>query len=216
VKEPVLGSFPPYDELHTIGKRQNYFIHDGYEPRLEPRYFDDTCNSDQWQDEVYAFAKEIADKCNLRSVADIGCGSGFKLLKYFHNRVTIGLDVIATCARLREAHPDRQWEVADFSAFEPPKADLVIVSDVIEHVTDPDALLSYILRMVPLYIVLSTPDRNLLRLGTHNGPPSNPAHLREWSMAELHAYLSEFFDIVEHFVSYAPQGTQCVLAKPRK
>ena len=211
----MLGSFPPYNELCTIGSRRNYFIHDGYEHRLAPQYFDDTANSDGWQDEVYLFAREIADKYDLKSILDIGCGSGFKLLKYLSDRTTIGVDVAETCARLQKRYPKRRWAISDFSATVTPKADLVIASDVIEHLADPDELLDFIVRVAPKYVVISTPDRNLLRLGTHNGPPSNPAHLREWSMAELHAYVSEFLEIIEHFVSYAPQATQCVLAKPR-
>jgi SAM-dependent methyltransferase len=198
-----------------IGRRCNYFIHEGYEHRLAPHYYDDTTTSDGWQDEVYRFAQEIADKYDLRSVLDIGCGSGFKLLKYFHNQTTIGVDVAETCALLQRRYPDRQWTISDFSAAKTPKADLVIASDVIEHLADPDALLQYIVRIAPLYVVISTPDRNLLRSGTHNGPPFNPMHLREWSMVELHAYVSEFLEIIEHFISYAPQATQCVLAKPR-
>jgi SAM-dependent methyltransferase len=211
----ILGSFPPYNELCRIGSRSNYFIHDSYAHRLAPQYFDDTANSDGWQDEVYRFAREIADKYDLRSVLDIGCGSGFKLLKHLHDRETIGIDVAETCALLKKRYPGRQWAISDFDAARAFEADLVIASDVIEHLADPDALLQYIVRVAPAYAVISTPDRNLLRSGTHNGPPSNPMHLREWSMAELHAYVSEFLEVVEHFISYAPQATQCVLAKPR-
>jgi hypothetical protein len=134
----ILGSFPPYNELRTIGRRHNYFIHEGYEHRLAPQYYDDT---------------------------------------------TIGVDVAETCALLQKRYPDRQWGISDFSAAKTPKADLVIASDVIEHLADPDALLHflhYIVRIAPCYVVISTPDRNLLRSGTHNnGPPFNPAHLRE-------------------------------------
>jgi hypothetical protein len=43
----------------------------------------------------------------------------------------------------------------------------------------------------------------------------NPTHLREWSMVELHAYISTFLQIDEHFISSAAQATQCVLARPR-
>ena len=175
----MLGSFPPYNELGTIGSRRNYFIHDGYQHRPAPQYFDDTKNSDGWQDEVYLFAREIAGKYDLKSILDIGCGSGFKLLKYFYNWRTIGIDVADTCARLQKRYPKRRWVISDFSATVTPKADLVIASDVIEHLTNPDELLDYIVRVAPKYVVISTPDRNLLRLGTHNGPPSNPAHLRE-------------------------------------
>jgi SAM-dependent methyltransferase len=211
----ILGSYAPYDTITTIGSRGAYFIHDGYEHRRRPQYFDATSSTDDWQDEVYRFAREIADQHNLKSVIDIGCGSGYKLLKYFRNYATIGVDVPQTCAVLQKRYPNQQWEVSDFSAATTPKADLVIVSDVIEHVPDPDALLQYIFRIAPRYVVFSTPDRNLLRLGTHNGPPLNPTHLREWSMAELHAYLSVFLEIDEHFISCAAQATQCVLARPR-
>lgn len=213
--ESILGSFPPYDKLNTIGSRSSYFIHDGYVHRDKPQYYDDTHSSDDGQDEVYRFAKEIADQYDLKSVIDIGCGSGYKLLKYFRNHATIGLDVPETCAFLHKRYPNRQWAVSDFTAVATPKADLVITSDVIEHVPDPDALLQYILRIAPRYVVLSTPDRNLFRVGTHDGPPSNPTHLREWSMAELHTYLSVYFEIDEHFISFASQATQCVLARPR-
>ena len=150
-----------------------------------------------------------------RSILDIGCGSGFKLVKYLYNRTTIGVDIAETCARLQKRYPRRPWAISDFSAAVTPKADLVIASDVIEHLADPDELLDFIVRVAPKYVVISTPDRNLLRVGTHNGPPSNPAHLREWSMADLDAYVSEFLEVIEHFVSYAPQATQCVLAKSR-
>jgi SAM-dependent methyltransferase len=211
----VLGSFAPYDKFYAIGNKDTYFIHQGYRHRNEPQYYDATGSTDDWQSEVYRFAKEVADQYNFESVIDIGCGSGFKLLKHFRDRKTVGIDVAETCAVLRKRHPDREWAVSDFSASITPKADLVIVSDVIEHVPDPDALLQYILRIAPKYVILSTPDRNLLRCGTHDGPPQNPTHLREWSMAELHAYLSMFFEVKEHFISCAAQATQCVLAKPR-
>jgi SAM-dependent methyltransferase len=210
----ILGSFPPYDDLDAIGERHNYFIHDGYRHRLTPKYYDPRTNSNHWQDEVYRFAREVADKYNLQSVVDIGCASGFKLLKYFRERTTVGVDVAETYELLQKRHPDRQWAIADFSSAKPPKGDLVIASDVIEHLVDPDALLQYIVRIDPSYVVISTPDRNLLRYGTHNGPPLSSMHIREWSMAELHVYLCQFLEILEHFVSHPAQATQCVLARP--
>jgi SAM-dependent methyltransferase len=215
--ERITGSFPPYGALCKTGRRDNYYIHDGYQHRIAEGYFDDSANSDEWQDEVYRFAFELAGKNGFRKILDIGCGSGYKLLKYFDDFETIGVDVAKTCARLRKRHPDRQWVISDFSqpAGLMGIVDLVIASDVIEHLSDPDALLQWVLRVDPSYLVLSTPDRNLLRYGTHNGPPRNPMHTREWSMTELHAYVADSFEIVEHFISSAPQATQCLLARPR-
>ena len=209
----VIYSFPPYDELEIVGRPETFFIHEGYVHRDVPEYFDDTKNSEGWQNEVYQYAWEIAERYDLRTVLDFGCGSGFKLMKYFRDRSTIGLDVEETYAVLCRRYPERQWRVADLSSEVVFHADLVIASDVIEHLLDPDTLLRFIARSEASYAVLSTPDRNLMRIGTHNGPPQNPAHLREWSMAEFHAYLSRSFEVVEHFISSTAQATQCALVR---
>jgi hypothetical protein len=210
----VTGSFPPYANLHKIGTRESYFIQDGYCQRVEYSYYDDRTNSDGYQDEVYRYAREVADEYGLKSIADVGCGSAYKLMKHFKDKETIGLDVAETYEALRRRYPDRQWAISNFDDEEPPTADLVIASDVIEHLLYPDQMMAYILRTKPKYVVISTPDRNLMRLGTFNGPPANPNHIREWSMAELHAYLSAHLEILEHFHSSSAQWTQCILARP--
>jgi hypothetical protein len=76
---------------------------------------------------------------------------------------------------------------------------MVIASDIIEHLENPDDLMSYIRKLRPRYIVISTPDRNLMRYPeSHHGPPMNTAHIREWSFAELRAYVDQFFAVKEH------------------
>ena len=211
----ILGSFPPINEWERVGKKGSYYIHDGYRPRTEGLYFDDLSNEGEWQLEVYQFAREIRDRESLKSVADLGCGSASKLVTYFSEFLTVGVDVPQTCARLRNRWPDRHWVETGFGSPLPFPVDLVIASDVIEHLLDPNELLNYIQTLRPKFIVLSTPDRNLLRSGTHNGPPKNPAHIREWSFAEFRAYVEESFDIEEHFISCTAQATQCMLCKPR-
>jgi ubiquinone/menaquinone biosynthesis C-methylase UbiE len=210
-----MGSFPPPGEWDLIGSNENYFIHDGYAHRKEPSYFDDTASSTEYQVEVYQYAREVFDKFGLKSVCDIGCGSGFKLMSSFGNAETIGVDVPETCAHLRKRWPDRRWIDGDFHQLPPFQADLVIAADVIEHLANPDGMLSYIERIRPRYAVISTPERNLLRSGTHDGPPHNGAHLREWSYAEFRAYIDSRFTVDAHFVSWAAQATQCVLCRPR-
>jgi hypothetical protein len=78
---------------------------------------------------------------------------------------------------------------------------------IIEQVLEPDDLLSYLLAVNPRYIVISTPDRNLLRAGTHNGPPRNPSHVREWNFAKFEAIVASRFQILEHFSSSSTQRT---------
>lgn len=210
----ILGSFPPLNEWCCVGSRENYFIHDGYCHRTKAAYFDDTANEDQWQLEVYQFAREICEREGLSTVADIGCGSAYKLMRYFSQFMTVGIDVPRTCSRLRARWPDRKWVDTEFGSEAPFRVDLVIASDLIEHLLNPDELLLYIQTLRPKYVVLSTPDRNLVRYGTHNGPPMNVAHIREWGFAEFRTYIQEFFDIEAHFISCPAQATQCVLCRP--
>ena len=213
--ERIMGSFPPHHQYSVVGTAANYFIHAGYRHRTEAIHYDDTENRDEWQDEVYKFARELFDREKLTSVCDVGCGSAYKLLKYFNDRSTVGLDVANTCAWLKSKYSHRTWMELDFKSAPALQADLVIASDVIEHLLDPDGLMSYLEALHPRYLVLSTPDRNLLLAGTHNGPPRNSAHVREWSFTEFEAYVASRFQVLEHFISNSAQATQCLLCAPR-
>jgi hypothetical protein len=212
--ERITGSFPPHLEYSTVGRAENYFIHDGYQHRAEAIYFDDTENCDEWQDEVYKFAREVFDLRELKTVCDVGCGSAYKLLKHFSDRSVVGLDVGKTCAWLKKKYPHLTWMELDFKDPPSMQADLIIAADVIEHLSDPDELLSYLAKINSKYVILSTPERNLLRAGTHNGPPRNPAHMREWNFTEFETYVASRFHVLEHFISNSAQGTQCLLCAP--
>jgi SAM-dependent methyltransferase len=208
----ILGSFAPLNSYYKVGPRSNYYIHEGYQIRTSPSYFDDTMLEDQWQLEVYKFAREIFDRDSLATVTDVGCGSGFKLIKFFWDVKTVGIDVQNTLAFLRNKWPERRWIDGALPFTE--QSDLVILSDVIEHVYQPDELLKSVQGMNPKQIVISTPDRNLLRVGTFNGPPQNPTHIREWSFIEFRAYIDQWFKVTEHFISNPAQATQCILCEP--
>src|ERR1017187_3473066 len=131
--QPIVGSFPPYAGSCRIGNRKNYFVHDGYRHREQVNHFDDTPNTDQSQLEIYQFAKEISDREGLKTVVDIGCGSGYKLIRYLSHMTTVGIDLPQTCHWLREQYPDRIWKESNSFSNPDGAADLVMASDVIEH-----------------------------------------------------------------------------------
>lgn len=212
----ILGALPPFAQYFRVGRPENFFIHDGYTYRSSNSFYDDTGNKDDWQREVYQFARTVSEGHKLRLTCDLGCGSGYKLVRYFSDAPTIGIDLPPTCAYLREKYPEREWIEADFTKIPRQDIDMVIAADVIEHVTNPDELLSYIIKLRPQKVVISTPDRNLFGREAHGGPPVNPAHVREWSFSEFHAYINSFFEIEKHFISNAAQCTQCVLCHPRR
>lgn len=187
-----------------------YCIWAEYTHRSVPVHFDDTPSTDGWQKEVYEYAKDVADKNGHNTIVDFGCGSGYKLVHNFQSHSTIGIDVPPTVEFLNKTYPDRQWT----SSFEPiSNIDLFIASDVIEHMPDPDDLISYIKLCAPKDIILSTPDRNLIVNGWgghHFGPPGNNAHCREWTFEEFFQYISPHFDIIDHVITNESQATQLI------
>jgi SAM-dependent methyltransferase len=208
-----------YEFAGRFGGASKFDIHPGYTHRSRIAYFDDTENTDNWQREVYETARDLMREKGLRTVYDVGCGSGFKLVHMLGEFDTTGIDLSQTIQQVRQVYPDRKWISGSFDELELPPADVVICSDVVEHVADPDALMSFLARTTREWAVLSTPDRDLV-YGWRNphrfGPPENPAHVREWNMAEFGRYAGRYFSIERHFVSNREQATQCVVARLRK
>lgn len=185
----------------------NYGIKKDYVSRLHNLYFDDTLNKDEWQSEVYNYAKTKFDANHFNTVLDIGCGSAYKLIKHFDNNDTLGIDLPQTVAWLKARYPNKKWT----DKFEPiQNYDMIIASDVIEHLIDPDTLLDFIVGCNSKLIIFSTPNRELLN--NPNGPPNNPTHVREWTMTEFRNYITSRFNILEHFMSNISQATQVILA----
>lgn len=189
----------------------NFFINPDYICRLHNQYYDDTNSRDEWQREVYLYAKKIFDENKFSSILDIGCGSAYKLIEYFADYETLGMDLPQTVNWLKEKYPTRVWS----DKFEPIiNYDMIIAADVIEHIPNPNILLDLIENCNAKMIIFSTPDRNLL--DNDKGPPHNLAHVREWSMSEFYAYIGSRFSILDHFISNRKQATQVILAKNKK
>ena len=197
-----------------------YFLPEGYIQRLDNEFFDDIHFKDRYPDEpeyqmeVYQIARTIYDKYSCKSVADIGCGSAEKLLRLFGDADTLGVDVGDTVPALMEKYPNRRWESCEiYDFFAPPQADLVICADTLEHIPDPDDMMSLIKEFCPQVIVFSTPDRSLR--ADQSSPPRNRSHCREWSFQEFRAYVGEWFTVDGHLITNRAQLTQCIIARPK-
>jgi 2-polyprenyl-3-methyl-5-hydroxy-6-metoxy-1,4-benzoquinol methylase len=180
----------------------NYSIIVGYKINNEERFLNTENRTDEWQDDVYKFSKDVLLKYNLKRVIDFGCGSAFKLIKYFKNYEIIGYDLESTVTFLKSKYPDYVWVVSDFNSKHEDYCDLLICADVIEHVTNPLDVIDYIIKLNPKHIVISTPNRDDLvkKRGVSNlGPPVNKHHIREWGFNEFNNFISEYFEILSHF-----------------
>lgn len=196
-----------------------YCIKSGYQINTVLRTMDTVSNQTYWnkgrvnaayyyQYDVYKYASDFISKAGLNTVVDVGCGPGVKLelihQKNPHAHI-IGIDQPHPIEYCKKTHLFGEWFSDDFenpSVLDSiPQADIVICSDVIEHVYDPDKLLSYIRALLRPegYVILSTPERDLMR-----GPDCmtcvNDQHIREWNRQEFAQYVKmNDFEVMDHF-----------------
>ena len=148
----------------------------------------------------YSFYKWVKKKCNndksLR-VLDIGCGPGTKLMHFFGSQgyTVVGIDqkdAVNYCRSKFKSFSNASFHVDNFddpSDSDIGHFDIIICSDVIEHLEQPDNLMSFIKRFANhnTRIFISTPERERLR-GKNNIKSPKSDYLREWSQKEFVKY----------------------------
>lgn len=187
-----------------------FSIKAGYHHALSAEQLDARFSTDEWQKEVYQLTNDVALKENYKTIIDIGCGSGYKLIHQLGNFDTTGIEVDPTYSFLIEKYPDRKWLLFDTVAPEKLKADLLVCADVIEHLPDPDDLLEFISAIDFKELLISTPERDAVAGKKDFGPPENTAHYREWNAIEFKIYLRQWFDVKEQHIFEGRSVTQVV------
>jgi SAM-dependent methyltransferase len=175
-----------------------YGIHPTYRAREKPEYYRDC---DEWaratQPDVYFEAAAVARLVGARTIVDLGCGLGDKLVELADEFSIIGVDYGANIEEARARHEGFtwiEWDLDGSAVFELAEAReaVLVAADVIEHLVRPERLLRTLRRLFSrgaLALVLSTPERDLVRGPDDPGPPANPCHVREWNQRELVTFL---------------------------
>ncbi|MCO6494985.1 MAG: hypothetical protein J5I91_04810 [Bacteroidetes bacterium] len=187
-----------------------YSIKRGYIHRKKALVFDDSSLTNEFQQEVYQRAEEIYQEKKLKGILDIGCGSGYKLIRFFENEPTAGVELDS--ALLKEKYPDKLWFDYENKEWKTFAAGMLICADVIEHVYEPDSFLEELSSLTQVkYFIFSTPDRALDKSPWVYGPPNNECHFREWTFSEFEKFVSRYFQIIEHRISNKEQRTQVII-----
>jgi len=185
--------------MKTKIQLEHYGIKPGYRHRAQPAPWDDRHWQSQFQQPVYDLARTLMRKEKLASVLDIGTGSGYKLIHTLGDYQTVGSDVQPAFAYLQKQYPARRWLLSELDKPCPiASVDLVLCSDAIEHLSNPDILLDYVAGISAWKkLVISTPNRDKVRGPGSMGPPGNPCHAREWIPSELIPYVAQWFSVVD-------------------
>ena len=209
--------FPNNDFEISDGTSRCHFLAKGYRSRKSIMHWDDSQCKDEWQDQVYVFAHRIAKDRGYSRILDFGCGSGYKLMKHFKEFNTCGYELDPALSFLKKTYPDREWREGGLDASYFNDADMVICSDVIEHLPEPQLLLHAISQSSAKTVVLSSPSAEIFADfgGTSSrrfGPPAIPTHFREWSTLEFGRFVNQFLPVSEHNVLDVYQGTQVLFS----
>jgi 2-polyprenyl-3-methyl-5-hydroxy-6-metoxy-1,4-benzoquinol methylase len=188
--------------IHT---NPNFFLKEGYIENTNTSSFDlDTNSTDPYwscerlatagyyQFHVYKFAARLSKSKSLSVIADVGCGPAVKTSLFFgKSHYSVSLFDQESCRDICQKQIPRaifhsvNLEKTVHSKKEN-RSDLVICSDVLEHLIDPSNCIDLCKRLVTKagYIVFSTPERDNLR-GKKCMASGHPQHVREWNRSEF-------------------------------
>lgn len=142
-----------------------------------------------------------------QSILEMGCGEGFLLSsikKQFPNIPLLGQDNLDTALTAgREIFPELDLQHGDIYHINQPDHswDVVIASEVLEHLDHPEAALQEMKRVAKRYLLLSVPHepwfrlgnlargRHLKRLGNH------PEHINLWSQAAFGKFVGQYAQV---------------------
>lgn len=211
ISESASDSYDPTALAYTTPEAN--FACKGVARALNRIYEDYQANNVVWQPDVLLETRKVAEHIGIREIVDIGCGNGSKLVHYFpvDQYKTIGVDFHGSLELCRGKYPERHWIECDLTSYddlarvtpllESKNPQAFVLSDVIEHLTDPRPLISWVRsRLIANSnnrFIVSTPDRLRLGYGDMNAIPPNESHVREWSLSELRQFFaSAGFEIV--------------------
>jgi SAM-dependent methyltransferase len=140
-----------------------------------------------------------------KRVLDVACGVGLgsRLFADRGSATVIAVDISFEAIRYGREHypyPEVRYCLGDASELPFPDQafDAVISLETLEHVPRHQLFLQEVYRMLKAggVLVISTPNQTIT---SPKLVPSNPFHVREFSVAELHSLLSRYYPQMEWF-----------------
>jgi len=150
-------------------------------------------------------SETIAPLEDLNSIIDIGCGEGF-IINCLNRPDITGVDISKKALNIaKQKNPECNFctgSVYDLS-FKKNSFDLVIATEVLEHLENPEKALQEIKRISKNYCLFSVPNEpyfrtmNLLRGKNLTRFGNDIEHVQNWSSREFVKLAKTYFDVVE-------------------
>ncbi len=131
------------------------------------------------------------------SVLDIGCGTGHLIGKLagFKKCKVYGIDISNKAINILHTKGinGEVWNAENLDGFDK-KFDVVVLSHILEHITDEENLIRNSKPIANKFILVAVPN-NLM------GSEEEPTHLRKYTKVGLSNLLSKYFNKVEDYSS---------------
>lgn len=167
---------------------------------------------------------EVISRHKLDSILDVGCGAGhvIKLIKGNDRNVkVVGMDIDINA--LNEAKANNvgvEFIIGDIHnlPFDDSSFDLVICSEVLEHLNDPTSAMNELTRVSSKFLLLSVPHEplfwacNLLTFNHISNFGNAPGHLNHWGLKRFNNFVNEHYEKYEVksvFPWIVAHGTVC-------
>ncbi len=144
------------------------------------------------------------------SILEVGCGEGHlahEILNTFHDISYTGIDITPEIVQMAEkANPGGHFQTGSaysLSEFYSSRYDVVIMSEVLEHLEYPEKALAELVKIDTNAYVFSVPKEpvwrmlNMLRMQYLKNFGNTPGHLQHWTKGSFRKMIEKYFTITE-------------------
>lgn len=164
---------------------------------------------------IRCFGKSLSDLVAMAApttIHEVGCGEGYWVLHWRRQGFVVrGTDAYLSVIQLARENAANQglnsdlFAVRDIYDLDPEKdsADLIVCSEVLEHLEHPEAALRKLSMMVSNHLILSVPCEPIFRLlniarGKYLTSWGNtPGHVQHWSREKFCRLVEHYFEVIE-------------------
>lgn len=142
---------------------------------------------------------------NVKNAIDIGCGEGF-IANYLNLPAITGVDISENALKIAKYRNQKynfcMGSVYNLS-FKRNSFDLVVATEVLEHLNEPELALEEIRRVSKKYCIFSVPNEpffrtmNLLRGKNLKRYGNDIEHVQNWSSGEFTSLVDRYFEILK-------------------